>query len=379
MPLVYSNGCQLFPGASFQRRDNPAEHCESRRLATFSGWPHNHPCFAIRLAKNGFVYRGHGDLVECWFCGFSKKDWGKDESPEHVHLAESPNCPMTRAETADTTAVSSINDGRATKGAENSETRNNRRRDVVHSVPREELSAAGSLFSRGSADASFSAGRLRLRPNVPIPTLGIRNDNQGPCPPQAQPPAASRVASPIDARSADGANESLDGDSDDSAVIDIYAERVKREMGVKVRGTRQQKRAEILILLGHLPHPQEERRGLDAALSPSQHEEDGAQTRSGRGEEDREAVEPWFPMYRSEKKRLESYEWDFPTELRCLVRGLCSAGFFYMGCDDIVMCWKCGLMLHQWNPTDDPVHSHVTRQALNHLGIDGSHPISWRF
>ncbi|KAK7107422.1 baculoviral IAP repeat-containing protein 3-like [Littorina saxatilis] len=73
---------------------NSTHHCEIKRLASFEKWQGDHPVFPIKLAKEGFVYHGQGDEVECHFCHFTKRDWRHGENPKEAHRSACPSCPL---------------------------------------------------------------------------------------------------------------------------------------------------------------------------------------------------------------------------------------------------------------------------------------------
>ena len=53
------------------------------------------------------------------------------------------------------------------------------------------------------------------------------------------------------------------------------------------------------------------------------------------------------------KETFLAYPKDYPD-----VEKMVKAGFYYTGMDDAVACVSCGLMLDQWNPTEDPLEEH---------------------
>lgn len=61
--------------------------------------------------------------------------------------------------------------------------------------------------------------------------------------------------------------------------------------------------------------------------------------------------------YRRYEDRLRSFA-DWPKFLNPRPEALARAGFYYIGRGDKVKCFKCGVMLHNWEPNDDPVEEH---------------------
>jgi E3 ubiquitin-protein ligase XIAP len=49
----------------------------------------------------------------------------------------------------------------------------------------------------------------------------------------------------------------------------------------------------------------------------------------------------------------------WPKAMPITAAALCTAGFYYTGLSDRVICFYCGLGLNEWNPTDDPILEHV--------------------
>ena len=74
---------------------------------------------------------------------------------------------------------------------------------------------------------------------------------------------------------------------------------------------------------------------------------------------------PKFWNYWILEARLETFFVDswlqHPTSrfLALKPESLARAGFFYFGADDNVKCFWCGLCLHQWRPTDEPISEHM--------------------
>lgn len=65
--------------------------CE-KRLASFKTWPkYLRPC-PQALANSGFVYTGKSDLVYCFACGITIKDWEPSDNPWTEHFRHSVLC-----------------------------------------------------------------------------------------------------------------------------------------------------------------------------------------------------------------------------------------------------------------------------------------------
>ncbi|XP_057335009.1 death-associated inhibitor of apoptosis 1-like [Microplitis mediator] len=65
---------------------------------------------------------------------------------------------------------------------------------------------------------------------------------------------------------------------------------------------------------------------------------------------------PRFIQYACEQRRLETFAgWTGPA---MLPRDLAAAGFFYIGVEDQVKCYECGVRIGRWDENEDPVVSH---------------------
>ncbi|CAH0553039.1 unnamed protein product [Brassicogethes aeneus] len=66
---------------------------------------------------------------------------------------------------------------------------------------------------------------------------------------------------------------------------------------------------------------------------------------------------PAHPEYVLQQSRLESFK-QWPKSLRQKPEDLASAGFFYLGCGDQVLCFHCGGGLKDWEENDEPWEQH---------------------
>lgn len=66
---------------------------EINRIATFVNWRLNYPN-AFNLARAGLAYTGTGDIVYCYKCKCTIKDWKENDVPIERHRHASPNCPL---------------------------------------------------------------------------------------------------------------------------------------------------------------------------------------------------------------------------------------------------------------------------------------------
>lgn len=62
------------------------------RKHTFGEWPSAIKQQPEDLAKAGFLYRNHGDEVECYYCGAKVSGWEVDDDPWKKHAYSSRDC-----------------------------------------------------------------------------------------------------------------------------------------------------------------------------------------------------------------------------------------------------------------------------------------------
>ncbi|KAL8575297.1 hypothetical protein ACOMHN_001842 [Nucella lapillus] len=65
-----------------------------------------------------------------------------------------------------------------------------------------------------------------------------------------------------------------------------------------------------------------------------------------------------FPKLSWDDRRRKTFG-GFPRTRKQLIPGLVRHGFFYLGFDDSVICFSCGLSLNTWQPQDDPRIAHM--------------------
>lgn len=63
------------------------------RLQSFSNVKGKESVSFLRLAKVGFYYTGHNDLVKCYFCGYEWHDWSHGNIPVHC-VERNENIPI---------------------------------------------------------------------------------------------------------------------------------------------------------------------------------------------------------------------------------------------------------------------------------------------
>ena len=80
-----------------QRNNIWIPHNTSMALATereksFITWPRQISQRASDFVPSGFYYTGHGDSVQCFFCGICLKNWSHNDLVNFEHRKHSPQC-----------------------------------------------------------------------------------------------------------------------------------------------------------------------------------------------------------------------------------------------------------------------------------------------
>ena len=71
---------------------NEAMANSSDRAATFLPWPRQIIQKPDQMVSSGFYYTGHGDVVQCFYCGISLKHWSCTDTVDVEHQRHSPSC-----------------------------------------------------------------------------------------------------------------------------------------------------------------------------------------------------------------------------------------------------------------------------------------------
>lgn len=64
----------------------------SNRVKTFKFWPATSSANVFDLARAGFVFTGRDDVVECFFCKGTLKQWKVDDKAIQAHREFYPDC-----------------------------------------------------------------------------------------------------------------------------------------------------------------------------------------------------------------------------------------------------------------------------------------------
>jgi len=82
-------GIRALPRACFTQ---PDMMMYEDRLQSFKQWPNQIVPDKYSLAKAGFIYRGEGDVVQCFGCNIRVSQWNRTDLPLAEHLKWSPDC-----------------------------------------------------------------------------------------------------------------------------------------------------------------------------------------------------------------------------------------------------------------------------------------------
>ena len=63
-----------------------------RRLHSFKRWPKQMAQCPIDMVRSEFYYSGSGDVVTCFFCGITLKEWDSVDNIDFEHKKFSPQC-----------------------------------------------------------------------------------------------------------------------------------------------------------------------------------------------------------------------------------------------------------------------------------------------
>ncbi|XP_025948641.2 baculoviral IAP repeat-containing protein 7 isoform X3 [Dromaius novaehollandiae] len=70
----------------------PEMGTEEMRLSTFQSWPQYTEVHPEQLARAGFFYTGQGDMVRCFYCDGSVRNWEFGDDPWREHAKWYPRC-----------------------------------------------------------------------------------------------------------------------------------------------------------------------------------------------------------------------------------------------------------------------------------------------
>jgi hypothetical protein len=71
------------------------------RIQTFCEWSSTNTVNIFALARAGFQYTGRGDVVECFKCKGTLKEWVQDDDPLSSHNQYYPSCDFVKKRLAE--------------------------------------------------------------------------------------------------------------------------------------------------------------------------------------------------------------------------------------------------------------------------------------
>ena len=71
------------------------------RIQSFCEWSSTNTVNIFALARAGFQYTGRGDVVECFKCNGTLKEWVQDDDPLAAHSQYYPNCEFVKKRLAE--------------------------------------------------------------------------------------------------------------------------------------------------------------------------------------------------------------------------------------------------------------------------------------
>ena len=71
------------------------------RIQTFCGWSSTDTVNIFALARAGFQYTGRGDVVECFKCNGTLKEWLEGDDPLASHNQYYPSCDFVKKRLAE--------------------------------------------------------------------------------------------------------------------------------------------------------------------------------------------------------------------------------------------------------------------------------------
>nr|XP_038022231.1 baculoviral IAP repeat-containing protein 7 isoform X6 [Anas platyrhynchos] len=71
---------------------HPEMGTEEMRLSTFQNWPQSSEMRPEQLARAGYFYTGQGDMVRCYYCNGSVRNWAVGDDPWREHARWNPRC-----------------------------------------------------------------------------------------------------------------------------------------------------------------------------------------------------------------------------------------------------------------------------------------------
>ncbi|CAF0880673.1 unnamed protein product [Adineta steineri] len=68
----------------------------TKRVESFNNWSYTNSPSVDDLVRAGFFYTGMGDIVTCFYCNGSLRNWNSNNDPAREHLQRFPHCAYAR-------------------------------------------------------------------------------------------------------------------------------------------------------------------------------------------------------------------------------------------------------------------------------------------
>lgn len=286
------------------------------RLETFKNFPTSRSVSAIKLAKEGFYYKGEGedDLVICFACKSEKRGWRDGDVPREIHQQMSPQCPLLNEQSVNVPVGGSLN----------SHNGNHRHPNTEQVNETSEIERNHQHSNSEQVNESSQRARPQNLSDPQTTEIGRRSEETG-AESTVEQGSGSVSGSPtldrdhlVPASNRNTESETLSSQDNQST------ESQSNPNHKKSRAIQEQINAFL--------------RNLD----PLGINFDRAK----------------YPAYAVLATRVSSFQ-DWPTSLTQTPQVLALAGFFYAGYGDYTRCFFCGGGLRNWEPGDDPWTEHA--------------------
>ncbi|XP_065927044.1 baculoviral IAP repeat-containing protein 2 isoform X2 [Magallana gigas] len=287
------------------------------RLETFKNFPLSRSVSAIKLAKEGFYYKGEGDddLVICFACKSEKRGWRDGDIPREVHQQMSPQCPLLNEHSVNVPVGGSLNS-------------HNGNHQHPHTEQVNETSDIERNHQHSNSEQVNESSQRTIPQNLSDPRtteIGRRSEETG-TESTVEQGSGSISGSPTLDRDhlVPASNRNTERSETLSSQNNQNTESQSNPNHKKSRAIQEQINAFL--------------RNLD----PLGINFDRAK----------------YPAYAVLATRVSSFQ-DWPTSLTQTPQVLALAGFFYAGYGDYTRCFFCGGGLRNWEPGDDPWTEHA--------------------
>ncbi|XP_070188763.1 uncharacterized protein [Littorina saxatilis] len=131
------------------------------RLATLAALPSSFPVSRVKLADEGFYFRGQGDEMTCYSCHMRYSGWAQTDNPVEIHRRFSPQCAHVLRKDCEHSAGSAISNGHFTASGsrlDRGSLMNGEREHSTHDALTNGLVTEGTNAERRSVHGSMVNG-----------------------------------------------------------------------------------------------------------------------------------------------------------------------------------------------------------------------------